>query len=285
MAQFPYCRTRRAHWNDVTQHACNWAGDSLIARDAHLDTLQADSGLCLLFAAGTRPSVEDVERLFAEAGQRIGKVARISSRRGMAEGWLELLASGLTFDLTGLIPGAAMPRPRARHFFGLAPQVAEGEFEAISLLPGPHIAGGEAMLPVIRIMAEVASALADGFACKVVCWQPAGCWMDSGYFARIAEGWSDGGAFPALGLTGIERTQDGGVESDGLAFFIGQELRVEARRGEGAADTVKLAVRVIDHLVRHGPLAAREELTGPDGEALLAEPSADGRFVRLWREA
>ncbi len=271
--------------NDVTLQHGYWAGDGLIARDAYLDTAQSDSGLCLLFAAGTRPSVEDVERLFADAGQRLATAARISSRRGMAEGWLELLASGLTFDLTGMIPGAAMPRPRARHFFGLSPQAAEGEFEAISLLPGPHLAGGEAMLPVIRIMAGVASALADGLQCRAVCWRPAGCWMDTGYFARIAEGWSAGGAFPALGLTGIERTQDGGVESDGLAFFIGQELRVEARRGEGAADTVKLAVRVIDHLVRHGPLAAREDLAGPDGEALLAEPSADGRFVRLWREA
>jgi hypothetical protein len=141
------------------------------------------------------------------------------------------------------------------------------------------------MLPVVKTMADVASRLAVGLGSKVVCWQPAGCWMDPGYFSRIAEGWSEGGAFPALGFTGIERTQDGGVESDGLAFFIGQELRVEARRGESAADTVKLAVRVIDHLVRHGPLAGREELAGPGGEALLAEPSGDGRFVRLWRDA
>ncbi len=238
-----------------------------------------------MFATGGRPSVEDVQRLLSESLDRGKAVARVSSQRGMAEGWLELLASGLTFDLTGLVPGSATPIPRASHFFGLPPQTSEGAFEAIILQPGPHLAGGGALLPVVRVMAGVAGELATRLGCKAVCWQPAGCWMDPGYFARIVEGWSQGGAFPALGLTGIERTQDGGVESDGLAFFIGQELRVEARRGEGAADTVKLAVRVIDHLVRHGPLAGREELAGPGGEALLAEPSGDGRFVRVWRDA
>lgn len=141
------------------------------------------------------------------------------------------------------------------------------------------------MVPVVRTMAILASQLARGLGAKAVCWQPAASWMDVQYFARIVEGWGPGGAFPALGLTGIERTADGGVESDGLGWFIGQELRVEPRSGEAAADTVKLAVRVIDHLIREGPVTARTALTGPQGEALLAEPSSDGRLVRLWRDA
>lgn len=276
-------------------------GAGLIARDIHRephrdafrDSGRVEVGLTLLFPAGGRPSAEAVALVFSADDARSEAVvsadrkpiaAKISSRRGQAEGWLELLASGLTFDLTGLDPGAALPVPDARHFFGLPRDVGNFEFEAIGITPGPHLAGAAGMMPVVRTMAVLASSLAVELGALAVCWAPAGSWMDVQYFARVVEGWSKGGAFPALGLTGIERTQDGGVESDGLAYFIGQELRVEASRGEAAADTVKLAARVIDHLVNHGAVAKREALVGPTGEALVVEPSADGKFVQVWRD-
>ena len=140
------------------------------------------------------------------------------------------------------------------------------------------------MIPVVRTMAAITSPLARELGALGVCWEPAGSWMDVQYFSRVIEGWIAGGAFPALGLTGIERTQDGGVESDGLAYFVGQELRIESRRGEAVADTVKLATRVIDHLVSNGAILEREALVGPGGEALMAEPSTDGKFVQVWRD-
>lgn len=250
---------------------------------------QVDAALSLLFAPGGRPSADDVERALAgsvadlpdSAGPAI---ARITNGRGGGDGWLELLASGLTFDLTGLAPALSAAVPGAAHFYGLATEDAGQPREAIAIAPGPHLEGGGAMLPVVRTMAAVASALAARLGALTVCWAPARSWMDPNYFARIVDGWLTGGAFPALGLTAIERRHDGGVESDGLAYFVGQELRVDPRRGESAADTVKLAVRAIDHLVRHGRVERRERLTGPGGEALVAEPTADGRYVRLWRE-
>ena len=276
-------------------------GADLIARSAHWDFAQAEAGLTLLFPAGARPSAEAIERALEQP--RVGDLpearepsqghkpsgyrriaSRISSQRGRAEGWVEVLASGLTFDLAGLEPGPTRPQPDARHFFGLPRDTGGLVIEAIALSPGPHLAGAEAMLPVVRTMAAVASALALELEALAVCWEPAGSWMDVQYFSRVIGGWCAGGAFPALGLTGIERTHDGGVESDGLAFFVGQELRVESRRSEAAADTVKLAARVIDHLVNNGAIFARESLIGPGGEALLAEPSTDGKLLRVWRD-
>ena len=281
-------------------------GAGLITRDAHLDSAQAEAGLTLLFPAGARPSAEAIELALAQPEPGLpqpnpGKVpqghkqlansqvpgliaARISSQRASAEGWVELLASGLTFDLAGLEPGPALAPPDARHFFGLSRDSDSFVFEAITLLPGPHLVGAGAMIPVVRTMAAVASNLARELGALAVCWEPAGSWMDVQYFTRVIAGWSAGGAFPALGLTGIERTQDGGVESDGLAFFIGQELRIESRHGEAAADTVKLATRVIDHLVNNGAILEREALTGPSGEPLMAEPSSDGKFLQVWRD-
>lgn len=209
--------------------------------------------------------------------------ARVSHRPNGDGGWLELLASGLTFDLSGLAPGEAARHPSARHFFGLHEQADSFNLEAITLKPGPHVAAGAGMIPLVRVMMGLALLLARTTAVKAVCWHPAGCWLDPGYFSRVIDAWLAGGAFPALGLTAIVRAPDGGVESDGLDFFTGQELRVEPRRGEASADTVKLAVRMIDYLVSSGKLNESRKLVGPDDEALLAEPSRDGRRIKLSR--
>ena len=261
----------------------------LIAREDVLAVEQESAALSLLFAAGGRPTAEDVERALAapshSASGDTRAIARVTQARGEADGWIELLANGLTFELAGLQPGPGAEVSAAAHFFGLPAHVADEACEAIAIAPGPHLAGGGAMMPVVRTMASLASVLAARLGARTVCWAPARSWMDPGYFTRIVDGWLAGGAFPALGFTGIARTGDGGVESDGLAYFTGQELQVDARRGESAADTVKLAVRAIDHMVRHGPVERREKLTGPSGEALIAEPAAGGRIVRLWRES
>lgn len=239
--------------------------------------------MSLLYVAGHRPCAQDVERLLQEQASPGVQAARISHRPDDGEGWLELLASGLTFDIAGLDPASAAPKTFPDHFFGLPADITHLDLQPVSLLPGGHIAAGSAMIPVIRIMAGLASRLTEIPHIKAVCWAPANRWMDPGYFARVISGWLNGGAFPALGLTALNRTADGGVESVGLDFFIGQELRVEARPGEDTPTTVKLAVRMIDHMIRHGAIAGQEALKGPNGEAMLAEPTPDRRMVRLWR--
>lgn len=247
-----------------------------------LDTGISEAGLSFLFAAGERPSADDLHRLF-NSDEFTGHGARISYSEESDKGWVELLASGLTFDLAGLAPAPPAPLPPADHRFGIDAALAAEPLEAVSLVPGPHISGGPAMMPVVRAMAGIAGSLALPLPVRAVCWHPARSWMEPAYFARIIVNWLSGGAFPALGLTAVERAEDGSVRSVGLAFFIGQELRLETAAGEPPAQAVKLAVRVIDHLVRHGPITGVEELQGPSGEAMLAEPSRDRRIVRVWR--
>ena len=72
-------------------------------------------------------------------------------------------------------------------------------------------------------------------------------------------------------------------ESSGLAFFTGQELCVPERNGEPGSETVKLAARLIDHLVQRGRLDRTETIIGPGGEELLARPTADGNYISVSR--
>jgi len=209
---------------------------------------------------------------------------RISHRPIASEGWLELLASGLTFDLRGLAPAGAASVPDPRHRFGLSSGEPLQGLEAVSIVPSVHVASGAAMMPVVRVLVGIAELFCAISDIRAVSWNPSASWMEPGYFVRLIRAWLSGGAFPGLGLTGIGRDSDGGVKSEGLAYFTGQELRVEPLAGETPADAVKVAVRTIDLLVRHGRVVSTFNLTGPDGEAMQIIPDPGGRLLRLWRQ-
>lgn len=246
-----------------------------------MDASQA--GLSLLFAKGRRPSADEIARLL-EASEIAGAAAHVSYRPpDDSEGLLELLVSGLTFDLVGLAPAAAAPLPPREHLFGLSAQDISEGLEAITLLPGHHLSGGPAMIPVVQAMLGLAGHIALPLAVEAVCWHPAQSWMEPQYFSRVALGWLSGGPFPALGLTALEHTAEG-ARSEGLAFFSGQELLVRRRAGESPAETAKLAVRFIDFVIANGPFRREIEMQGPEGELLCVKPAAFGKQVTIERE-
>ncbi|MCT2400860.1 hypothetical protein [Novosphingobium mangrovi (ex Huang et al. 2023)] len=245
---------------------------------------QGDSlkpGILLLFPAGSRPTADDIERLLA--APESGIPARVSHRPEAGEDWLELLVSGLTFDLRGLSPADPVPGTDASHAYGFADGAPQGGLEAVQIVAGRHVASGSGLEPVVRMMVNLAANLVLHLPVAAVAWQPAHTVMEPRYFSRIAFNWLSGGAFPALGLTALTPVSDGSVASAGLSHFIGQEMHLEGREGEPQADSVKLAIRLIDYFTRHGPLT--EPLTIDDGsDVLLAEPSRAGRRIRIWRE-
>lgn len=202
----------------------------------------------------------------------------ISHRPDPAEGWLELLSNGLTFDCHGIVPGEPAATPPRGAMLGLD-AIPDGE--AIALRPGPHIAAGRGMLPVVRALAAVGVRLATLPGVRAVCWQPAGSWMEAGYYRRVVGDWLDGGAFPALGLTSLRRESNGAMVSLGLGLLIGQELRFEPERNLSAGAVARISVRLIHELISNGPLAEAKEFVGADGEQLLAVPVRGGEQLRV----
>jgi hypothetical protein len=73
--------------------------------------------------------------------------------------------------------------------------------------------------------------------------------------------------------------------SVGLDFFAGQEVRFEKQSELPRGEAVKRVVRVVNHIIAQGPITELLELPEGDGRSLLAEPSRDGRHVRVWRSA
>jgi len=240
------------------------------------------SAVSLLFSPGDRPGLEAV-RLLAR-GKSGFSVSLEPQSDDEGSHWVELLASGLTFDLRGLAGGAAELLPDRAHLYGLAPSLAEGPLEAITLRPGPHLSGGGTLLPVVRMQAWLAARLAALPDVKAVAWHPARCWNGPQHFRDVVLRWMEGGVFPGFGLAAMMPMADGGLQTEGLALFTGQELRIEPDEAMDRATSAKIALRLMHLLVENGPLHQVERLAGPAGEPLRMEPSANGRFVRVWKE-
>lgn len=235
-----------------------------------------DAVLSLVFAKGHRPDADDIRALAGVADAVLP--FSISHDASARHGWIELLAMGLTFDCTGIAPAVAAKAPPPGPLLGLD---IRPQGEAISLMPGPHLAEGRALLPVVRTMAGLGARLSTMPGLLAVCWRPARSWMAPGYFQKTVADWLAGGPFPALGLTTLHRQGDGAMVSHGLGYFIGQEVRVEPGHGREPAAIARIAVRLINELVLAGPLRRAERLVGPGGEALLIEPRPDGAMVNV----
>lgn len=199
--------------------------------------------------------------------------------------WVEFVRDGLTFDLAGLAPGQSADFPQVLHRFDLSQLPVQGDYEVLNLAPGHHLTGGERMMPIAKSLLGLARDLVDHFdelACVV--WPPAGCAIGHQFFESVVTAWLDGGPFPALGLTAFRETVDGALQSEGLDFWIGQELRIEPPLAQDKITATRLGVRLINQMVLVGGVETSERVVAPDGTRLLMRPSRNGKFVRVWRE-
>jgi hypothetical protein len=242
----------------------------------------------LLFAAGERPAAAAVVALaraespFSISYDPSSMTADEGESGGEGARWIELLYNGLTFDLTGLAGGDAAPLPALVHRFGLPVDFDGARLRAVTLRPGPHLAAGGNMPPVLRALALLAARLMELPGVQAVAWHPARCWSEPVRFREAVHTWTQGGVFPVFCLAALASTPDGGMQSEGLAQFTGQELRLEPELVGDRAEAGKLAVRLLHWLYEHGRLASFERLPAPGRGMVRLEPSGNGRFVRAW---
>lgn len=199
--------------------------------------------------------------------------------------WLELLSDGLTFDLSGFAPGMPSPFPAIGHRFDLPEMPASGDHEAVTLRPGPHLAAAGNIMPLMRAMLGLACDLVRQFDDLVaVSWGPAGTAIGRRFFESVTAAWLDGGPFPALGLTAFIETPDQAIESTGLGFWIGQELRIEPPLSADRVAATRLGIRLVNHLVMIGGLAEDDRIVAADGTRLALRPSRSRAMISVWRE-
>ncbi|WP_143736965.1 hypothetical protein [Erythrobacter tepidarius] len=201
------------------------------------------------------------------------------------EVWLELLRDGLTFDLRGLAPGPCPVIPPITHRFDFTWQEGAEGLEALAVLPGPHLAGGERSMPVMKAMLALARDLTQHFPDLIgIHWAPSHSVIGGRFFESVITAWLDGGVFPALGITAFEETPDGALQSLGLDVWIGQEVRIEPPLAADRISATRLAVRLINQLVIVGGLDGSERIIAPDGTRLVMQASRNSQYIRVRRE-
>jgi hypothetical protein len=157
--------------------------------------------------------------------------------------------------------------------------------EALRLVPSDHLRGAEASLPVLRVAAGLLRDMLLYFdEIEAVVWPPSSSVIGKRFFESTVTAWLEGGAFPALGLTAFKQVMDGGLQSVGLDYLIGQELRIEPPLSTDKVEATRLAIRLVNQLVLVGGIEDSERVVAPDGSRLVMRPSRNGKFVRVWKE-
>lgn len=242
----------------------------------------------MLFPRGERPDAA-VLREVASGTDRLSLSSILGGGNGgSASGsglqGVELLRDGMTYDLVGAEPGRPVGVPLLTHRLGVPADLAVLDAEALSLQPGPHLAPGARTVPVVRTMMGIAAMIVAHLpGLRAIGWPAAGTLIGTDFFVSSMTAWIAGGAFPALGLTAFAADSDGALRSEGLAFFTGQELRLDPDLAHDRTTGTRLGIRLVNQLVGQGRLTATESIIGPDGERLTLEPEDNARVVRVRR--
>jgi hypothetical protein len=235
--------------------------------------------LLILVPRGARPTAAAITQVarnapwLDHAGPELG---------GTAGGTIALQRAGLGFDLAGLAPGVPLPVPHPLSACELPDDFAPASIAAVSLRLGPHIEAGRGSLAILREWFALATALADSLGASGIVWTPAGLALGPPLLARNLQAWTARGELPVTLLASFHPTLDRAVQSSGLAFFTGQEFRIEPQLVGGTQQVDTLARLLFRHLVYAGPQSETGHLSTPDGHPLRIEPAADGRTIRVW---
>lgn len=227
----------------------------------------------ILYDAGSVPNAESL----AGAAQRDGGFAVTHMPPG-AEGWAEVLRDGLTFDVRGLSGGPIAAFDGVELLLGVQRSDIEGS-SALLLFPGPHLAGAEHLLPVIRVACALLVTLARIASPRAICWNPAKSAVSPAMFEQAVLPWLDGGPFPALALVSLRLDAEGMLVSEGLKFLIGQEFQLADELGRGREHLSRVAIRLIDWLVAHGPVSKPVEAVLAGTGAVFLEAECSERIV------
>ena len=227
--------------------------------------------VALLLAPGQRPDADRIEAIARSEG-----AFTVSHRSDDHPGWVEVLRDGLTFDLGGLAPlppldgfGASVST------VGLPRSLDLAMLEAVALAPGPHLAGAEHLLPVLRVVAQLVTYLAERLPVKGIFWKPSASIVLPEWFAKACQAWIAGGPFPAIAMTSFSRTKSE-MTSRGLSFLIGQEFTLYSSDGILQEKDARVSVRLVDWLVAHGKVDGPREVVLSGVGAVRLEPNADG---------
>ena len=227
----------------------------------------------LLYDARSVPGIHELISAATSSGD-----FTVSHAPSEAGGWAEILRDGLTFDVRGLSDGKPQPLPVIEHWLGTSSELGENVV-ALQIFPGPHITGAQRLLPVLRVATALADCLAKIGQPRAICWIPAKNSVSPELFRRAVTPWFGGGPFPAIALVSMYRPSDGVIATEGLKFLIGQEFYLSGNTETSHDQMARVAVRLVDWLVAHGPISQSTQAVLAGSGAVLLEAQEPASII------
>lgn len=126
---------------------------------------------------------------------------------------------------------------------------------------GDHVGAGRMSPAVVAHLLELAGHLGEILDAAAVLWNPARILSGFPYFSEAIGQYRAGGAFPVLALVDFTVVASGGLISNGLSWFSGQELVVESD-GLSVTELMRRAVRISHDIAVNGPIETAMEIQG-----------------------
>jgi hypothetical protein len=227
----------------------------------------------LLYQPECLPSIDVLN-----AAAKDGGGFAVSHAPEPSEGWAEVLREGLTFDVRGLREGTVASASDLTTALGL-PIASIKALSWLAIAPGPHLAGAERLLPVIRVVSALLVELARIGPATAIAWIPARLVLKTEYFEQAIRPWLEGGPFPAPAFVAMHREADGSLRTEGLNFLTGQEFTLRTRTASSDAPLARIAVRLVDWLVAYGPVTQSAEAILAGTGAVVLEAEGSDRIV------
>ena len=135
------------------------------------------------------------------------------------------------------------------------------------------------MPPVVAGLLSLGAEICDNLPVRLVHWWPSELANGPAFFGEAVRDYANGGAFPALSLVRFEKSGASTITTNGLDWFVRQEIAFDTA-GLDEASVVKRLVRLLHDIVENGPLMDEMLVDGLQaGERLQLLPSDDGHLV------
>ncbi|MXP25081.1 hypothetical protein GRI39_03345 [Altererythrobacter indicus] len=229
----------------------------------------------VFFTPGKRPSFDAIWRMCEDSGNTI-------ELRSATVGRTSLSYAGFQFELNGLSPGRPAFVPRETRNARIGVEFRSGEFESVELSLWVAKNVEFRLANPVRALTHVAAELSELPDARAVQWNRSKNLCQTERFRNAIRKWPKRDALPSEGLISICRMPDGGLQTDGLHLFSGQEVRLEPEVAEAVTESHQIALSIAQRFAREGALAAPMRIKNPFGGHLRIEPSENKRFIRVW---
>lgn len=195
---------------------------------------------------------------------------------------LRAVISGMTFELVHQNAEEIEQSLAAKDLDHIFCEPPEKPLSGIGITLTEHITSGMGNGTINRALLQLARHVGQSIKANSIIWRPAQLHIGFDYFAGAIEHYIAGGPFPVLVQIAISETPDGDLQTSGLSYFAGQEIRMTAPANYAPNEVVKRLVRIAHDIATNGKIDEETEVEGfIAGETLFITPRENGQTVDI----